>query len=272
MGRVSMKNLMKRLIRPVYTRYEQLVDDMSRAEESLDALHQTVGQLQASVRHLETAVDILIGDRQCIEEGRTGFNGQQHRKRIFEDLIRAVGFEAIIETGTGFGHTTSFMAEAAGLPVHTCETNRRFSALAAMRLQNMPGVTVEHSDSRAFLKRMAETDLSQKRVFFYLDAHWQDDLPLCEELEIICAAWREFVVMVDDFQVPDDDGYGYDTYGPGKELTPDLIADTVSQNGLITRFPSLPSGQETGSRRGCVVIAREGMFTEQLGAMDSLRT
>jgi len=29
--------------------------------------------------------------------------------------------------------------------------------------------------------------------------------------------------MIDDFQVPDDPGYAYDDYGPGKALTPDLV-------------------------------------------------
>jgi hypothetical protein len=89
-----------------------------------------------------------------------------------------------------------------------------------MRLQNIPNITFEHDDSRSFLKKLANTKLSMKIVFIYLDSHWYDDLPLREEIEIICNGWRHFVLMVDDFQVPGDSEYGYDEYVMG---TPSLM-------------------------------------------------
>ncbi len=73
---------------------------------------------------------------------------------------------------------------------------------------------------RAFLRLAAEILAPPLTwVFIYLDAHWEDDLPLAEELRIIAGAWRSAVVMIDDFQVSDDDGYGFDDFGPGKALT-----------------------------------------------------
>jgi hypothetical protein len=68
-----------------------------------------------------------------------------------------------------------------------------------------------------------------RTILFYLDAHWNDDLPLEEELELIFSVHPHAVVMIDDFQVPDDPGYQFDEYGPGKALTPALITPVVSE-------------------------------------------
>jgi hypothetical protein len=38
-------------------------------------------------------------------------------------------------------------------------------------------------------------------LFVYLDAHWNDDLPLAEELEIVFGACPNAIVMIDDFNV-----------------------------------------------------------------------
>jgi hypothetical protein len=52
-------------------------------------------------------------------------------------------------------------------------------------------------------------------VFFYLDAHWYDDV-LAEEFDLIAEHWARYVVMIDDFVVPHDPGYEYDTYAAGR--------------------------------------------------------
>ena len=54
-------------------------------------------------------------------------------------------------------------------------------------------------------------------VFFYLDAHWEDDLPLLEEIEVIFSHRDRATIMIDDFCVPGTD-YGFDDYGAGKTL------------------------------------------------------
>lgn len=73
------------------------------------------------------------------------------------------------------------------------------------------------------------------RLFAYLDAHWGEDLPLAEKLEIVFSWDSDAIVMIDDFQVPDDPGYAYDDYGPGKALTPDLVDPACRRLGNNTR-------------------------------------
>ena len=241
-----MNSIIRFLIGPVLRRYEALL---------------------LRVTNLETAWDCLVESPQYVDAPDVGFNGQQHRKLIFRELLNSFHFEAILETGTWIGNTTGYLARAANLPVYTCELNQRFHALAKMRLQGVPNVVFERSDSREFLKKIAGTAVVNQAVFIYLDAHWYDDLPLQQELEIICNHWKSFVIMIDDFQVPGDAGYGYDDYGGKKALAVRELGPTFTRFDLVPFFPALPSAQETGFRRGCVVLGRRGEYAEKLGAL-----
>jgi hypothetical protein len=108
-------------------------------------------------------------------------------------------------------------------------------------------------------------------LFIYLDAHWNADLPLADELDIVFNACPPAVVMVDDFQVPDDPGYGYDDYGPGQALTADYIAPAVEAFALMPFYPATPAAEERGARRGCVVLVRRGVHTAALASLGLLR-
>ena len=227
--------------------------------------------LSSRVKTLEFVVDCLINRPTWIDSERVGFNGQKHRKQIFQDLLNAFNFDAILETGTWIGETTGYMANTSNLPVQTCELNDRLSSLAKMRLQDHPNITFSVNDSRGFLKDIAKTDVVSKRVFFYLDAHGDKDLPLKGELEIICSSWKEFVIMIDDFQVPGDDGYGYDSYEKDNSLSLKVFSRVFSDNGLVPYFPFLSSSDETGAKRGSVILARDGKFCETLDRIQSLR-
>jgi hypothetical protein len=235
-------------------------------------LQKRLDRLELSVRILDMALDALVVSPKYRPADDIGFNGQRHRKQIFKDIQAALPIEAIAETGTWLGNTTAYMAQTAGRPVHSCELNPRFHALAKMRLADVKDTHLELKDSRGFLKALQTTPVAQKSTFFYLDAHWYDDLPLAEEMEIISAGWRRFAVMIDDFKVPDDPGYTYDDYGPGKALALELLQPSIQKHQLSVWFPSARSADETGNRRGCVVLASPGEFSEKLSRVASLRT
>ena len=108
-------------------------------------------------------------------------------------------------------------------------------------------------------------------MLFYLDAHWNADLPLAEELEIIFARCSQAVVMIDDFQVADEPAYGFDDYGPANGLTLDYIAPALRKFNLFPFYPAIPASEETGSRRGCIVLAGEARQVEIIAALQLLR-
>lgn len=228
-------------------------------------------RLELSVKSLETALDSLIVDPKYAAADDIGLNGQIQRKRAFADIIGAMRAEAIVETGTWIGNSAGYMSTTTRLPVHSCELNPRFHAIARMRLTGLPNIHLELSDSRSFLEKFARGDLTGKRVFFYLDAHWYDDLPVVKELEIVAGAWRQFVVMIDDFGVPDDPGYGFDNYGPGKKLDVALVEPAAARFNLDIFFPAAGSQEESGARRGYVVLAPKGDLSAALSRLPSLR-
>ena len=184
------------------------------------------------------------------------FNGQKMRIALFDALIERLTPVAIVETGTYVGTTTELFAKS-GLPVYSVESNPRAYDFARTRLRTWRNVNLLRGDSRDALRQWFDgplRSLKRRSMFFYLDAHWESDLPLAEELEIIFAQSPAAVVMIDDFQVPGDSGYSHDDFGPGKELTFKYIAGVVNSFGLGCYYPATPSEEESGGRRGCVVL------------------
>jgi hypothetical protein len=201
------------------------------------------------------------------------FNGQRARLELFQHVLRAVNPSAIVETGTYLGTTTETLAQC-GLPVFTIEGHPRNYGYARARLKKARNITVLQGDSRTQLKSLlggSLRDLTHKVLFFYLDAHWSDDLPLDKELEIIFGILSSAVVMIDDFQVPEDLGYKFDDYGPGKTLNASYIAPIVASHDLDVFYPSTPASEETGAQRGCVVLSKTGWNAQQLRTVSLLR-
>jgi hypothetical protein len=117
---------------------------------------------------------------------------------------------------------------------------------------------------------LSKNDSVQKEdVFFYLDAHWGKDLPLRDELEIIFKKWKNPIVMVDDFEVPGTD-YGFDDYGPDKSLSLSYIEPIVLSHELCVLFPSITSVEESGAKRGCVILCREDSYKRMASGITTL--
>jgi len=220
--------------------------------------------IKQRLTNLETLILALLDSPTYLASNDVGFNGQQFRKTIFKKLLCSYPFQTMVETGTCLGNTTGYMAEISGLPVWSAELDPRFAALARKRLVRFSNVRIENIDSRAFLRDLVDINLHQTFTFFYLDAHWNDDLPLREEVEFIAKKWSKFVIMVDDFAVPGDPGYKYDYYGLGMNLTPRYLNETLRRLDLIACYPLLSSDEESGAKRGCVVLTRNGGLANTL--------
>lgn len=223
---------------------------------------------------LKRRLRIWLGafDYYRIRDSRQPFNGQHHRRLMFEEIIATCRPEALVETGTFRGTTTEFMA-ATRLPLYTVERATRPFGYARQRLKGFANVKLTCGDSRKFLRDLLRREeLPNDRNFFYLDAHWGKDLPLAEEIGIIFSGWPKAIVMVDDFQVPGDDGYSFDDYGPSKVLTACYLSDLTSRFALAHFYPNFPSEQETGTKRGSIVIASASDVISELSTIKSLRS
>lgn len=202
----------------------------------------------------------LLGPRRHGSPWGGPFNGQSARQALFRAIVEHAQPQAVIETGTFLGTTTEFLATA-GLPVFTIEADRLYYGFSRARFRRDARVRVILGDSRSALRALVTgplDSLANSPVFVYLDAHWNADLPLAEEIDIVFSAWPAAIVMIDDFLVPEDAGYRYDDYGPGKALELSYLKTAIAEHGLAVYFPATPSAAETGARRGCVVLTKGG--------------
>jgi hypothetical protein len=196
-------------------------------------------------------------------------NGQVFRQRMYAEMLKEIGFDVIIETGTFRGVTTEHFA-ASGLPVYSVELNPQFYRATAARLAGKRDlIHLYQGDSPSFLRGLAnDVSFSKTRPFFYLDAHWYKSLPLAEELEIIFGKWHQAVVMVDDFQVPGTD-YTYDDFGPGCALDASYL-DALSHLRLHRFYPSAPASAEIGNKRGSIVLCQDENLAAALKKLKTL--
>lgn len=224
---------------------------------------------------LETALDYVLREPRYIDEEAWSFNGQHHRRAIFGELVAAIPFAAILETGTFFGNTTGHMRQRVQCPILTCEARPIFQSVAKSRLKEFSGIEYTLGDSRSFLRDVLSRPPlkdAKEPLFFYLDAHWHEDLPLEQEIDIIGKWGRNCVVMIDDFAVPGDRDYSYDDYGPGKALNLATFGPAFARAGLSVYWPSLMGREESGGKRGCVILGCGEDVCGVLAAMQTIRS
>ncbi len=182
------------------------------------------------------------------------FNGQHIRREVVLDILSKTGISQAIETGTFRGTTTRFFVDK-GLEVYTCEYSPRYYFFSYLRFRKDKKLHIENADSRAFLKKLSgSAKITSAPTFFYLDAHWSADLPLAEELAVIDQSWTDYIIMIDDFQVPGDDGYYYDDYGGENVLNDNYLKRTGIS---FFKFYPVSSENETGVKSGCIVLTRK---------------
>jgi hypothetical protein len=205
--------------------------------------------------------------------GITGpFNGQRQRVAAVAAMFRAVPFATVIETGTYRALTTRHLRRTTSAPIATIEVNPRYFEYSKRRLRGLEQVKQFLGHSPAVLERLRHDDeWLAEPCFFYLDAHWLDDLPLLDELRVIRQGWREFAALIDDFRVEGDDGYFYDDYGAGKTLALPLLTGVPELADLHVFWPAAESRRETGARRGWVVLASAGNVAGELADVAELR-
>jgi hypothetical protein len=251
--------------------------DFLREEQS--RLHSLVSsRLVAQLEYLNRE---LYGLKQGLyHSGETpdeeAFNGQFSKHRIFADLCAVFSFQSFVETGAHTGSTTRFLC-CQGKPVHAVEIAPHFFESANQRLRELPQAHLTLGDSADFLCTLCKKTLAPRELtFFYLDAHWRERLPLREELNTIALHHAHAVVMIDDFKIEDDPGYGYDAYDGGQEVSLAFLDDEIRDHGWQVFFPVLPSARDHMLTdilppRGTAVMSSDPEILRTLHQVSSLR-
>jgi hypothetical protein len=212
-------------------------------------------------------IEYHSGHRSFFDPWGGAMNGQTARLAIVRALIHSVRPVRIIETGTYRGTTTEWFA-GFGIPVLTIETDARPFHFASRRLRHFPHVRVVHGSSVASLGAIPREG---DPVFCYLDAHHEANLPLRGELHAIFDRMPRAVVLIDDFAIPDDPGYGFGDYGPGAAVNMQYLERSDLPDGTRLFFPRVPSLEETGHRRGAALLTADPQLADVLAATPLLR-
>lgn len=196
----------------------------------------------------------------------TGSNSE----KMFDDIEDIFLFKDIFETGTYHGTTTAHFTEKSNASIFTVESSARNYGYCAARFRKHDKIYLFKGDSREFLQQQLDQRAhSEAPIFCYLDAHWLDDLPLLEECKILLDKNVPAVIMIDDFEVKGDPGYTFDDYGAGKRLCLEYLSP-LKKDQLSVFFPNCLSANETGERRGSVVLGTKHCVSEKIRTAASL--
>jgi hypothetical protein len=156
-------------------------------------------------------------------------------------------FRCALETGTWKGHTTVTLARMFPKVV-TIEIDRERFEANKPRMGQFPNVTALHGHSPDVLVGLV-ADLEYP-LFAFLDAHWEENWPLRDELKILLSVRRPKLIMIHDFKVPGRD-FGYDRYGKN-ECSLDYVGDLLPHEECRYRFNGYVAPQS--ERRGVIFI------------------
>jgi hypothetical protein len=209
-------------------------------------------------------------DEKEFDWNNNSLNGQKYRKQIITEILANNKFDVIVETGTEYGLTTKFFSQFSD-KIISIEKSIPIYTIAKKNLANQKNIKLVHNDSKDLDKILVKNGINlntQNKIFFYLDAHSDDDYPLVDEIKYIFQNYKSFILLIDDFQVPNDNGYGYDSY-LGKKLNINFIKKLFTNKEHIF-FPNIPSIKETGRLRGYVIITNDEEFKKFLIKIDEL--
>jgi hypothetical protein len=183
------------------------------------------------------------------------FNGQARRLYNVNSIAFMLKPSYAIETGTYYATSTFvFLGIPSVKKTFSIESNPLFFEISRERYRReiVSGqLEVILGDSKIEITKILEHINGESEVILcYLDAHWQGDIPTLYEIQALCEWGGNWVGIIDDFQVPHDDGYGYDQYS-GAIVGPSLLND---KKEIVKLAPREKSTNETGARRGTAYI------------------
>jgi hypothetical protein len=191
------------------------------------------------------------------------FNGQVRRMSIVAGISENVNAYAVIETGTYLGSSTPYLAGLFKCKTYTIEIESRYAEKARNRfLRNHQKLEIELrvGDSASEIRTILRDIPSNELVIAYLDAHWLDMIPTRQEIESLQHWAGDWIAIIDDFEVPHDNGYKFDIYGQ-VVIGPAIIPTDAM---LEVWVPSESSTFETGVKSGTGYVFSNRVTREKI--------
>ena len=179
------------------------------------------------------------------------FNNQNTRTEIISNFLNEYKPDQIFETPTLLGNTTEFFGNF-DTQVISVEISELYFLISKIRFLDKKNIKLINGDSADILLNITPNN---KKIFFYLDAHSQSSLPLKKEIEH-CLKFENSVILIDDFKVPNNDSFGYDTYN-NLDLSIENYEEIMDRD---LYFPNYKTDIDVGNR-GYVIVDISGKFS-----------
>lgn len=112
--------------------------------------------------------------------------------------------------------------------------------------QSNPNIKIICNSSERFIKEIIDTRIitEKDKCFFYLDAHWNEYWPLCDEIRQILRLKRS-IIAIDDFVIPWHPEAGFDVYN-NKVCDWYYIKNLFKNRKIYLYYPKKPDIDKRG--------------------------
>jgi len=185
-----------------------------------------------------------------LEYLKKALNGDNIVQKMVQKVIEDNNIETIIETGTHVGHSTFFFSKLVK-NVITTEISEDWLNKAKDYLKDLTNIQFFMGDSADILSKELYR-LDYKNVFFFLDAHFNNDLALDRELNTIAKSNVIPYIMIHDFKVPNRKDLGYDKWDCKEYslLNIEHMIKEIYPSGYKTYY----NQESEKGQRGCIII------------------
>jgi len=193
---------------------------------------------------------IYQSDKYNEGKAKPPFHNDKKMIRVVLEILN--NSDIFIETGSFMGKTIFFVGKNfPTLNCYSCEINKNSYNIAYEEVKTLSNVKLDLSPSPTALYNIQlkyDKDIFSKKVCFWLDAHWKTD-PLYDEIKYITTNFKQFVIFIDDFTIPWDNGFWTDGYNIEK-IKPFII----NKEQLKFYMPNYPSTDDCCKENACGYI------------------
>lgn len=199
-------------------------------------------------------------DLSTLAEEYNPFNGAIELCPYFSYLKDTFHLNAVVETGTGVGDTTSFFAFLFDT-VHSMENDVEVFQKACYNLRSELNAIVYFGNSYDILRQILPS-VKEERVLYYLDAYSESSSrwSLLEELELISSTHKDnCIVVINNVKVPGRKDIPYRTFN-GQECSFDYFKKPLDKifSSYIAYYV-IPQSLSAGAK--FVAIPRKRQFS-----------
>jgi hypothetical protein len=183
----------------------------------------------------------------------TGYHGDPNIMKLVDTLV--IPCTQFIETGTEAGSTVGYTARMyPHLECYTVETDPDTFNAASVHLANHTNIYQSQGHSLEWLQSVEAHDTPS---LFWLDAHshgW--GCVVGGEVGIVLSRWQRGYILLDDFEVPGRDDFGFDWYESYGKLNWETVkADLTPEQLARINARYYPKYKSPYGTRGWMLIA-----------------